>query len=157
MPFKSYLIFKEYNQLIIKDNNENNLASNSDNLIILDGMGKHNIDDKHFVEMKEITKEEIKTKINISNLDILCYNLNMLPLKIRFKQDGDRIRIKNGSKKVNDVLTDKKIKASLRNKIRVILDKDDNILAILGVKKSYLLNECSEMNLLIKTNYYNNL
>ena len=66
------------------------------------------------------------------NLDI------KLPLFIRSRLDGDRIRVKNmdGTKKVNDIFIDEKLSINDRNRYPILVDNDDNILWIPGLKKS---------------------
>lgn len=142
--YKHILIIKEYNDVIIR------LSEGFDNdfeEIIIDKEGIYNLDYDYFLEVKNTN---LKNNNHISNIDLICYNQSMLPFKIRRRQDGDRIAIKNGSKKIKDMLIDLKIKKTDRDKALLLLDKDDNVLAILGIKKSYLLNECDKYDLIIE-------
>ena len=61
-----------------------------------------------------------------------------LPLYIRSKLDGDKIEIKglNGRKKVKDIFIDEKIDKDSRDLWPLLVDSDDNILWIAGLKKS---------------------
>ena len=61
-----------------------------------------------------------------------------LPLFIRSRLDGDRIRVKNmdGTKKINDIFIDSKVPLSDRDIYPILVDSDDNILWIPGLKKS---------------------
>ena len=61
-----------------------------------------------------------------------------LPLYIRNRVDGDRIEVKNmnGSKKVKDIFIDEKITLSDRDRWPILVDSDDKILWIPGLKKS---------------------
>ena len=64
-------------------------------------------------------------------------NIN-LPLYVRNKQDGDYIEVlnMNGKKKVKDIFIDEKIVKSKRENYPVVVDSDDNIIWIPGIKKS---------------------
>ena len=64
-------------------------------------------------------------------------NLN-LPLYVRNKKDGDYIEVLNlnGKKKVKDIFIDEKIEKSKRDKYPVVVDNEDNIIWIPGIKKS---------------------
>jgi len=135
--------------IIQKENNQNEIRINE--------FGKTWIDTIHWIDVKPIDKN---LKINVLNKDIICYNVSMLPIIVRSIQPGDRIKIKDGSKKVNDLLKDLKVPLETREKMKVLLDKDGNILSVLGLRKSYLLNEMEnvglEKDLMIQTNYYQN-
>ena len=54
---------------------------------------------------------------------------------IRTRRDGDRIKIKEGYKKINDLFIDKKIPIAMRDKIILALDNDEVLMAF-GVRKS---------------------
>ena len=60
------------------------------------------------------------------------------PLYIRTRQDGDKIEIKglNGSKKVKDIFIDEKIPKQERKDWPILVDSNDTILWIPGLKKS---------------------
>lgn len=61
-----------------------------------------------------------------------------LPLYVRNKKDGDYIEVLNlnGKKKVKDIFIDEKIEKSKRDKYPVVVDNEDNIIWIPGIKKS---------------------
>lgn len=61
-----------------------------------------------------------------------------LPLHIRTRRNGDKIKVKNlnGTKKVKDILIDEKIPIKDREKIIILTDNENNILWIPGIKKS---------------------
>lgn len=63
-----------------------------------------------------------------------------LPLKIRHRETGDRIRIKgmNGSKKIKDLLIDRKIPMSQRNQLIIIEDASGQVVWIVGLQESRL-------------------
>ena len=61
-----------------------------------------------------------------------------LPIHVRNKMDGDKMEVKNmnGSKKVSDIFIDEKVDASKRKITPLVVDHDENILWIPGIKKS---------------------
>lgn len=67
----------------------------------------------------------------------LCYNnLDLIfPLTIRNRQNGDKIITKIGTKKVKDILINKKVPMETRNKIPMVLDKNNEIIWIPNVYK----------------------
>lgn len=69
-----------------------------------------------------------------------------LPLKVRYRKNGDKILIKNFSnyKKVNDIFTDEKINNSIRDEIPILLDNNDIIVWIPGIKKSNFDKDISQ-------------
>ena len=69
----------------------------------------------------------------------------MLPVVLRNRQNGDRIKINDGSKKVKDLLIDEKIPVNKRDDL-LLLEKDSEILNIFGVKKSSTLLSMKENN-----------
>lgn len=62
----------------------------------------------------------------------LWYNINRLPIIIRTRKNGDKIKTKNGSISVSDYLTNHKIPYLQRKQILLLCDKDDLPIAILG-------------------------
>lgn len=69
-----------------------------------------------------------------------------LPLYIRNRIDGDKIEIKNlnGSKKVKDIFIDKKINIEERNMWPIVVDSNNNIVWLPGLKKSKFDKQKSE-------------
>ena len=69
-----------------------------------------------------------------------------LPLYVRSRKDGDKIEVKNlnGSKKIKDIFIDSKIPLSERNLYPIVVDSDDVIVWIPGVKKSKYNKEKNE-------------
>ena len=61
-----------------------------------------------------------------------------LPLYIRNKKDGDKIEVLNlsGSKKVKDIFIDSKLDITERNVYPILVDSEDKVLWIPGIKKS---------------------
>ena len=76
-----------------------------------------------------------------SNSNYICrlYSNDIdMPLYVRNRKNGDFIEIKdmNGKKKVKDIFIDEKIPYNKRNNIPIVVDSNDNIIWIPGVKKS---------------------
>ena len=73
---------------------------------------------------------------SVSNLWELCYN--KLPIIIRTRRDGDKIKLKPGYKKINDLFIDKKIPQEKRDSI-ILASNDEEVLLAYGVRKSEVL------------------
>ena len=83
----------------------------------------------------------------------LNYSDIKLPLYIRSKEDGDKIEVKNlkGYKKIKSIFIDEKIAPSMRNEIPLLVDSDDKILWIPGIKKSkFDINKDEKYDIILK-------
>lgn len=60
------------------------------------------------------------------------------PIFIRSRKPGDRISPfgMKGSKKVKDLMIDQKIVPHLRKAVPILVDKNDNVLAVIGIRRS---------------------
>lgn len=69
-----------------------------------------------------------------------------LPLYVRNRKDGDKIEVKGmlGSKKISHIFIDEKIKGTLRNEWPIVLDSNNKIIWIPGLKKSKFDKEFNE-------------
>ena len=87
---------------------------------------------KHYIELIESTTD------NSNNICRLNSNEVSLPLIIRSRKIGDRIKVKglNGSKKVKDIFIDSKILMDERDLWPIVLDSCGNVVWIPGIKKS---------------------
>ena len=75
------------------------------------------------------------------------------PLYVRSRKDGDKIEVMNlsGSKKVKDIFIDEKIPMSERNLWPIVVDSNDNIVWIPGIKKSkYNKSKDEKCDIIIK-------
>jgi tRNA(Ile)-lysidine synthetase-like protein len=85
---------------------------------------------------KLLDNQKIKVDKNICYLSAtsktLWYNIKSFPIIIRTRVDGDKIKLKTGTKSVSDFLTDKKVPYMQRKDTLVLCDEFDNILYILG-------------------------
>lgn len=113
-----------------------------DSLVITDDL----MVDSYEVELSEFTvlpnSREIRkiteTSKNSNNICRLDSKDIKLPLYIRSRKEGDKIFVKglNGSKKVKDIFIDEKLSKEERDSWPILVDSDDNILWIPGIKKS---------------------
>lgn len=73
-----------------------------------------------------------------------CIRLNSkdikLPLIVRNRRDSDKIKVKNlnGTKKINDIFIDCKINKEERNTLPIVVDSNNTVVWIPGIKKSNL-------------------
>ena len=105
-----------------------------------------NVDNEYNLELVEITNlpngkniERINDTIeNGNNICRLSSRDIKLPLKVRNKFIGDRIQVKgmNGNKKISDIFIDEKIPSVDRDNWPVVVDADENIVWLPGLKKS---------------------
>jgi tRNA(Ile)-lysidine synthase len=93
--------------------------------------------------------------IEVCNGD--CVYLNReeltLPLFIRTRKTGDRLKIKGlqGTKKLKSLFIDEKIPRHLRDEWPIVVDSEDQILWVPGIKKSiYDLGEVRENSLVLQ-------
>jgi len=83
----------------------------------------------------EVVKESNQTDNNICRLskdDV------KFPLRVRTRQNGDKMNIKGmlGSKKINDIFIDEKITVTERNMWPVVVDSNNTVVWLPGLKKS---------------------
>lgn len=83
----------------------------------------------------EVVESSNQTDNNICRLNM---NDVKFPLRVRTRKNGDKIHIKGmlGSKKINDIFIDEKITVSERNTWPVVVDSNDVIVWLPGLKKS---------------------
>ncbi|MDD3999358.1 MAG: tRNA lysidine(34) synthetase TilS [Bacilli bacterium] len=111
--------------------------------ILIEQPGRYEINDKIVVNVIK------KTSVDVSNLNDLWYNIDMLPIRLRSRKTGDKILLDAGYKKVKDLLIDKKIGILDREQV-IICEKDEIILAVLGVRKSSILKQIKNNDIVIK-------
>ena len=86
---------------------------------------------------------EKKLKQYNTNYFELCYNGMVFPLYLRNRSNGDKMILKVGTKKVKDILIDKKIPLSKRDKLFMIAD-ENSVFWIPGIKKSHQDRTCTK-------------
>lgn len=154
-------IYKD-NINLINDNNINEIIkvikSNKPNLnvdlpknIVL--IRKYNVLEvkgiQEYIDYKEEIKNEVKLdlgiikRVNETNLtnNYVCHlnsKIIKLPLYVRNRKDGDFIEILglNGKKKIKDIFINEKIPKDIRDKYPIVVDSDDKVVWIPGLKKS---------------------
>lgn len=120
----NYLFGKEYDRLVFK--------KNIDNAEHIELVLENSYSDEDF----EISYTDT---YNTSNYGIALNSKEIkLPLRVRTREDGDFIETLNlhGKKKIKDIFIDCKIPKDKRNKYPIIVDSNNNILWIPGLKKS---------------------
>ena len=122
----NYLVVKEYNKLYFKKNISMVMPYDielTDEVFLPNGFTIKKIDSS-----------------NTDGNDILRLRSSdvVLPLRVRTRRNGDRIKVKNmnGTKKVSEVLINAKIPSSKRNLWPIVVDSTDKIIWIPKVKKS---------------------
>lgn len=84
-----------------------------------------------------LVNDHIDLKTDDPNIYYCEKNSVELPLKIRNRRPGDRITWEglNGSKKIKDILIDKKIPRTKRDELLIVTDNKDEILWLIGFVK----------------------
>ena len=112
-----------------------------------------------FILDKDVTTKYFKvyyncTDGNDTNYCIYLYSKEIkLPLKLRTKQDGDKIRVKNmdGTKKVSDIFIDCKVPKEKRDEYPILVDANNTVLWIPGLKKSqFAKDKLQKYDIIIK-------
>ena len=139
---------------LIKSNKSNSIVHLPNNVIVIKAYNEisFSYDEEKYGDYEiEIDKVvnlpngKIIESINESN-DTSNYTTRInskdvnLPLYVRNRKNGDKMEIKglNGSKKINDIFIDEKIKTKDRDSWPVVLDSKDTIIWVPGLKKSKL-------------------
>ena len=121
---KGWIVLREYDRLVFSCQS---------------GQEKYNIEfDKKF-DFPMGTIEVVDDSDKKDNFVIrLNSNELKLPLRVRTREENDRIVTKNTNyfKKVKKVFIDKKVPKRLRNIFPIVVDSDDNIIWIPGIIKS---------------------
>ena len=137
---------KQYNEVILKDKQEISIEKVN---IVVDKIGVYEINDKYELEVKAFSKEDYKKNQNmLTNLNVIWYNSSKLPINLRNRCDGDKIKVSNGTKKIKDILIDHKIPKEQRDTL-LLLAKGNEVINIFGVRKSYDLLKSINNDILI--------
>ncbi|MBR2139182.1 MAG: tRNA lysidine(34) synthetase TilS [Bacilli bacterium] len=145
---------------LINSNKANSIIHLPNNVIIIKSYDELTFsyddeeDDEYEIEIGNIVSlpngkiiERIEfTNDNSNNVIKLSSNEVSLPLYVRNRRNGDKIAVKglNGHKKVSDIFIDEKIKVNDRKSWPIVLDSEDNIVWLPGLKKSKLDKKNSE-------------
>lgn len=96
--------------------------------------GIYSLSETEYLEVKKVTSE--------TPVDAVVVSKNTFPLIVRHRKDGDKICIQQypvQHKKVARFMIDEKIAKEEREKIWLLVNSDDQILAILGYRQSSVL------------------
>lgn len=91
-------------------------------------------------DLKYIFSEEELGIIHTGRFE-LCYNSIVFPLYLRNRKNGDKMSLQVGTKKVKDILIDKKIPSIERENLILVASRD-KVLWIPNIKKSLQDNSC---------------
>lgn len=131
--FKKQFVFSiDYDMICISQKHE--LKDLKDFSLKIEDIGNYIYDNFNINVIK-------MASLDITNVNEMCYNINDLPITIRTRRDGDKIKLKSGYKKVNDLFIDLKISAHKRDNILLAVDNNNEVLMIFGIRKSELLNK----------------
>lgn len=128
-----YTFKKEYDYIYI----EKDAPFKKINLEI-NKLGEYFVSDNH-----SFIFSDNKLEHNYTNYFELCYNNEVFPLYLRNREDGDKMKLKVGTKKLKDILIDKKIPQSKRNKLLVLSNKE-LVLWVPKIKKSINSDLCNK-------------
>ena len=127
-------VVKSYETLTFEKRENEMLAYNIklEKEVKLPKMGKLSI-----IEESDLTDNYL-TRLNSDEIK--------LPLYVRTRKDGDKIEVKNlrGTKKLNDIFIDMKIPIRRRDLWPIVVDSNDKIIWIPGLKKSKFDKEIKE-------------
>ena len=137
---------------LINSNRSNSIVHLPNNLIVIKSYNElvftydDEQTDEYEIEISNMVSlpngkiiEKVSDSSDTSNNTIRLYSGDIsFPLYVRNKRNGDKIEVKgmNGTKKISDIFTDEKIKTSDRNSWPVVLDSENNIIWLPGLKKS---------------------
>ena len=130
----SVIIIKAYNELIFSYDEEEHDEYE------IEITGLVNLPNGKIIEIVNDSNDTSNNTIRINSKDV------KLPLYVRNRRDGDKMAVKglNGRKKISEIFIDEKIKSSDRNTWPVVLDSEDNIIWLPGLKKSKLDRKLDE-------------
>ena len=121
-----FLLVKEYNKLYFKKN--------------IDEILPYDIELMDEVFLPNGMKIKKMNECQDNGNDVLRLNSKdiVLPLRVRSRNNGDRMHVlnMNGTKKVNDILMDAKISLSKRDSWPIVVDSEDKVVWIPKIKKS---------------------
>ncbi len=120
------IAYKSYNMIELKRETEviSSYEVEFDNYVSLPN--------NHVIKKIEETDDNSNYICRLNSSDVT------LPLIVRTRKLGDRIKVKNlnGSRKVKDIFIDKKIELKLRDSWPIVVDSKDNVVWIPGIIKS---------------------
>ena len=120
------IIVKEYNKIYFC----NKKTKKREEYILEDYLKWNDFEEFIKVENTSIPKSNFIIKLNSNDL--------VLPLKVRTRKEKDSMEVKNlkGTKKVKDIFINEKVPKGKRETYPIVVDSQDNIIWIPGLKKS---------------------
>ena len=144
----SLLNEKENKMIVLSDGF---VARRSYNYLYIEKNKKEEIYNYEFKDKIKILDKYYFEKIknnDLKNNHIIRLNTEEinLPLFIRCKKDGDKMQVKNlgGTKKIKDIFIDKKIDLKKRKEYPILVDANDTVIWIPGLKKSTFDKDINE-------------
>lgn len=96
---------------------------------------------KDKIELPDGKKIEIVSNSTLTNNNVIYLNSKeiKLPIHIRYRKNGDKMKIKNMNnyKKINDIFINEKIPREQRDTYPIVVDSNNEIIWLPGLKKSY--------------------
>lgn len=139
---------------LISSNKSNSVVHLPNNVIVVKSYNEltfsydDDVNDQYEIQIDEIVNlpngkiiEKVDETKDTSNYTIKLNSKEVtLPLYVRNRRDGDKIKLKglNAYKKVSEIFINEKIKTSDRNSWPVVLDSKEEIVWLPGLKKSNL-------------------
>ncbi len=133
-----FVLRKEYDNFTIAK-----VMPVTDKTIKIEAEGFYKFDDEHSYL---VTHEKLDHKYRKHYC--LWYNDKVFPLYLRYRQDGDRIQLSYGTKKLKSLLIDKKIPPSQRSSL-ILLANDEEVLWIPFLKMGRARNKNAHSNIYV--------
>ena len=118
--------------------------------IKIEKIGRYQLNDSYDLELSLLNDEDKKSENYIGNINLIWYNIDKLPFFVRNRQDGDKIKLHSGTKKIKDLLIDNHVSLKDRDNALILLNKNDEVISVLGIKKSAILKDRENNNLKIE-------
>lgn len=121
----NYLLVKAYDKMYVKKN--------------VDSIDTYDMELEDLVTLNNGMVIEKDLDCSTNGNDVLRLNSKdiVLPLRVRTRKDGERIKVLNGgTKKIKDIFIDKKIPKDKRDTWPVVVDSNDQVVWIPKIKKS---------------------
>ncbi len=125
----NFKLIKEYNSFYLSNKKTKNISIN---------MGENEKCEIPMYGVFYLSNIEPK---NYTYICKMCYNDKDFPLTIRTRLNGDKVQIKNGHKKVNDLFTDLKIPKEKRDEILLVETNNKEIIWVLDYYKKHIEKE----------------
>jgi tRNA(Ile)-lysidine synthetase-like protein len=126
-----YILVKEYDDFFVEKERESTTIA-----IEINAIGEYIINSN----LKYILSDE-KLSIDYTDMFELWYNNEVFPLYLRSRENGDRMSLNVGTKKVKDILIDQKVPQLERENL-ILLCSRDKVLWIPSIKKSLQDKSC---------------